>query len=69
MTAKEAVLSLPGKIPKYYKELQIIIMSECMKDVSLTLWKTYKIERSTLTSASGTLITYGILLVTLSGYG
>ncbi|GFY49325.1 uncharacterized protein TNIN_373671 [Trichonephila inaurata madagascariensis] len=69
MAEKEAVLSLPGKIPKHYKELKIMVTSECMKDVSLTLWKTYKIERSILISASGTLITYGILLATLSGYG
>ncbi|GFY57661.1 uncharacterized protein TNIN_310871 [Trichonephila inaurata madagascariensis] len=67
LTAKEALLSLPAKIPQHYDELKIIVCRECMKDVSLTLWKVYKIEPSLLLSAMGLLITYGMLLATLGG--
>ncbi|GFX53055.1 uncharacterized protein TNCV_1655141 [Trichonephila clavipes] len=35
-TAKEGVLSLPGKIPQHYNELKMVVRSECMRDVSLT---------------------------------
>ncbi|GFQ95776.1 uncharacterized protein TNCT_205271 [Trichonephila clavata] len=65
LAAKEAIYSLPGKIPRYYYELDVIIRSDCMRDVSLNLWKIYKIDRSLLLSALGTLITYGMLLVTM----
>ncbi|GFV29882.1 uncharacterized protein TNCV_2083471 [Trichonephila clavipes] len=65
LTAKEAIYSLPGRIPRYYYELEMIIRSECIQDVSLTLWKIYKIDRSLILSALGTLITYGMLLVTI----
>ncbi|GFT48277.1 uncharacterized protein NPIL_308071 [Nephila pilipes] len=63
--AKEAVMSLPGKVPEHYNELKVVVRGECMRDVSLTLWKTYKIDRSLLISALGTLLTYGILVATL----
>ncbi|GFU36606.1 uncharacterized protein NPIL_605091 [Nephila pilipes] len=62
VTAKEAIFSLPWKIPQYHKEIRLVIWSECARDVSLTLWKTYKIEQSLIFSAIGTLVTYGILL-------
>ncbi|GFY73206.1 uncharacterized protein TNIN_68961 [Trichonephila inaurata madagascariensis] len=65
LAAKEAIYSLPGRIPRYYYELEVIIRSECMRDVSLTLWKIYEIDRSLILSALGTLITYGMLLVTM----
>ncbi|GFT24908.1 uncharacterized protein NPIL_473911 [Nephila pilipes] len=68
LAAKEAICSLPWKIPYYYKEVKIVIWSECARDVSLTLWKTYKIERSLIFSAIGTLVTYGILLGSLDRY-
>ncbi|GFR14032.1 uncharacterized protein TNCT_641261 [Trichonephila clavata] len=67
LTAKEAILSLPGKIPQHYKELKMMIRSECMRDISLSLWKVYKIEPSLLFSAIGSLVTYGMLLATLGG--
>ncbi|GFQ88519.1 uncharacterized protein TNCT_554341 [Trichonephila clavata] len=64
-TTKERILSLPGKIPRHYNELKMVVRSECMRDVSLTLWKIYKIDRSLLISAMGSLLTYGILVATL----
>ncbi|GFU94372.1 uncharacterized protein TNCV_1731691 [Trichonephila clavipes] len=64
-TAKEAILSLPAKVPQDYEELKMMVRSECMKDVSLTLWKVYKIEPSLLLSAIGSLVTYGMLLANL----
>ncbi|GFQ63942.1 uncharacterized protein TNCT_525351 [Trichonephila clavata] len=67
ITAKEAVQLLPWKIPQYHKQLKVMIRSECMTDLSLTLWKTYKIERSLIFGAMGTLVTYGLLLATLNG--
>ncbi|GFQ69356.1 uncharacterized protein TNCT_360141 [Trichonephila clavata] len=66
-TAKEALQSLPWKIPQYRDKLKEMIRSECMRSASLTLWKVYKIERSLIFSAMGTLVTYGMLLATLGG--
>ncbi|GFW17731.1 uncharacterized protein TNCV_2652881 [Trichonephila clavipes] len=63
--AKEAVLSLPGKIPHYYNELKIILKKDCKQNVSLTLWKMYKIDRSLILCALGVLMNYGILIATL----
>ncbi|GFX53083.1 uncharacterized protein TNCV_1655421 [Trichonephila clavipes] len=63
--AKEAVLSLPGKVPRHYQNLKIILRRECKSDIRLTLWKTYTIHRSLFISAIGTLVTYGILVTTL----
>ncbi|GFY39037.1 uncharacterized protein TNIN_142881 [Trichonephila inaurata madagascariensis] len=67
-TAREAIQSLPWKIPQYRDKLKEIIRSECMRSVSLTLWKVYKIERSLIFSAMGTLVTYGMLMATLGGF-
>ncbi|GFX53091.1 uncharacterized protein TNCV_1655501 [Trichonephila clavipes] len=67
LNAKEAIFSLPGKIPQHYNELKMMVRSECMRDVSLTLWKVYKIEPSLMFSAMGSLVTYGMLLATLGG--
>ncbi|GFU58461.1 uncharacterized protein TNCV_3416861 [Trichonephila clavipes] len=66
-SAKEDVQSLPWKIPQYYINLKVIIRIECTKDVSLTLWKVYKIKRSLIFSAMGTLATYWMLLATQGG--
>ncbi|GFT45780.1 uncharacterized protein TNCV_2008351 [Trichonephila clavipes] len=67
-TAREALQSLPWKIPQYRDKLKEMIRSECMRGVSLTLWKVYKIERSLIFSAMGTLVTYGMLMATLGGF-
>ncbi|GFR15708.1 uncharacterized protein TNCT_515011 [Trichonephila clavata] len=66
-TAKETIQSLPWKIPQYSTNLKGMIRSECTKDVSLTLWKVYKVKRSLIFSAMGTLVTYGMLLATQGG--
>ncbi|GFY62506.1 uncharacterized protein TNIN_270571 [Trichonephila inaurata madagascariensis] len=53
--AKEAVLSFPGKIPQYYNELKVILRKDSKKNICLTLWKVYKIDRSLIISAVATL--------------
>ncbi|GFS63713.1 uncharacterized protein TNIN_485581 [Trichonephila inaurata madagascariensis] len=63
--AKEAVMSLPGKIPQYYTELKAILRKDCKQNVNLTLWKMYKIDRSLIICALGVLMNYGILIATL----
>ncbi|KAF8797095.1 hypothetical protein HNY73_001399 [Argiope bruennichi] len=63
--ARDLMESLPGKFPTHYKELKVILRKYYRREVSLTLWKMYAIERSILISASGTLVTYGILIATL----
>ncbi|GFQ96647.1 hypothetical protein TNCT_143441 [Trichonephila clavata] len=63
--AKEAVMSLPGKIPQYYNELKIILRKDCKQNVCLTLWKMYKIDKSLIIYVLGVLMNYGILIATL----
>ncbi|GFY75501.1 uncharacterized protein TNIN_244241 [Trichonephila inaurata madagascariensis] len=63
--AKEAVISLPGKIPQYYNELKVILRKDCKHNICLTLWKIYKIDRSLIISALGVLMSYGFLIATL----
>ncbi|GFU06045.1 uncharacterized protein NPIL_164581 [Nephila pilipes] len=63
--ARDAVLSLPGLIPKHYKELKIRVSNNYKRDTFLTLWKIYDIDKSLLISAFGTLLTYGILIANL----
>ncbi|GFR13603.1 uncharacterized protein TNCT_498761 [Trichonephila clavata] len=62
--AKEAVLSLPGRIPQYYNELKVILRKDCKQNVCLTLWKIYKIDISLIISAVGVLMSYGFLIAT-----
>ncbi|GFY47001.1 uncharacterized protein TNIN_11341 [Trichonephila inaurata madagascariensis] len=63
--AKEAVMSLPGRIPQYYSELKVILRKDCKQNICLTLWKIYKIDRSLIISALGVLMSYGVLIATL----
>ncbi|GFX70503.1 hypothetical protein TNCV_4474371 [Trichonephila clavipes] len=63
--AKEAVMSLPGKIPQYYNELKVILSKDCKQNVCLTLWKIYKIDRSLIISVIGVVMSYGFLIATL----
>ncbi|GIY51102.1 uncharacterized protein CDAR_498341 [Caerostris darwini] len=67
--AKELIVSLPGKFPSHYKELKVTLRKHFKREVVLTLWKMYTIERSILISALGTLVTYGILIATLGNVG
>ncbi|GFY37601.1 uncharacterized protein TNIN_265121 [Trichonephila inaurata madagascariensis] len=62
---KEAVMSLPGRIPEYHNELKVILRKEYKQNVCLTLWKLYKIDRSLILSALGVLMNYGFLIATL----
>ncbi|GFU33342.1 uncharacterized protein NPIL_173891 [Nephila pilipes] len=63
--AKEAVRSLPGRIPKHYKKIKIILRRECKQRFALTLGRAYKIDKSLLLSILGVLMNYGILVATL----
>ncbi|GFY46994.1 uncharacterized protein TNIN_11271 [Trichonephila inaurata madagascariensis] len=63
--AKEAVMSLPGRIPQYYNELKAILRKDCKQTVTLTVWKLYKIDRTLFISVLGVLVSYGILIATL----
>ncbi|GIY38495.1 hypothetical protein CDAR_39291 [Caerostris darwini] len=64
-TAREIALSLPGCFPKRYSTIKLLVCRSFMPNTSLTLWNIYRIDKSLLISAIGTLITYGILLGTL----
>ncbi|GIY12630.1 hypothetical protein CDAR_104211 [Caerostris darwini] len=64
-TAREIVLSLPGWFPKRYNIVKLLVCRSFMHKTALTLWDIYRIDKSLLISAIGTLITYGILLGTL----
>ncbi|GBN38717.1 hypothetical protein AVEN_66625-1 [Araneus ventricosus] len=63
--ARELIVSLPGFLPLRYTELKKIVRRNFKREIVLTLWKTYTIDRSLLFSALGTLVTYGILIATL----
>ncbi|GBM00160.1 hypothetical protein AVEN_176402-1 [Araneus ventricosus] len=62
--AVEIIASLPTLFPEYYKDLKKKIRQKCMKEVSLSLWKIYRIDTSLLVTALGTLISYGVLFGT-----
>ncbi|GIY10949.1 uncharacterized protein CEXT_219861 [Caerostris extrusa] len=63
--ARELVLSLPAWFPKRYSIINMHVRRKFMHKTALTLWKIYRIDKSLLISAIGTLISYGILLGTL----
>ncbi|GBN87869.1 hypothetical protein AVEN_56161-1 [Araneus ventricosus] len=64
--ARELIVSSPGAFPFRYMELKKMVRRKNLKrEIVLTLWKTYTIDRSLLFSAFGTLVTYGILIATL----
>ncbi|GIY88590.1 uncharacterized protein CEXT_663681 [Caerostris extrusa] len=63
--ARETVLSLPGWFPKRYSIIKMYVRRRFMHKTALTLWKIYRIDKSLLISAIGTLISYGILFGTL----
>ncbi|GIY88588.1 uncharacterized protein CEXT_663661 [Caerostris extrusa] len=64
-TARETVLSLPGWFPKQYSTIKVHVRRKFMHKTALTLWKIYRIDKSLLISAIGSLISYGILVGTL----
>ncbi|GIY45235.1 uncharacterized protein CDAR_431961 [Caerostris darwini] len=64
-TARQTVLSLPGWFPKRYSIIKMYVRQRFMPKTALTLWKMYRIYKSSLISAIGTLISYGILVGTL----
>ncbi|GIY03041.1 uncharacterized protein CDAR_511441 [Caerostris darwini] len=63
--ARERVLSLSVWFPKRYSIIKMHVRRKCMHKTALTLWKIYRIDKSLLISAIGTLISYGILVGTL----
>ncbi|GFT43646.1 uncharacterized protein NPIL_602771 [Nephila pilipes] len=65
-TAKATVISIPGWFPYQSKQLKMLVRKKYkQKELSLTLWKIYVIEKSMLLSALGTLVTYGMIIGTL----
>ncbi|GIY52847.1 hypothetical protein CDAR_432731 [Caerostris darwini] len=64
-TARKIILCLPGWFPKRYSTIKLLVCRRFMPKTALTLWKIYRIDKSLLIRAIGTLITYGILLGTL----
>ncbi|GIY07660.1 uncharacterized protein CDAR_216671 [Caerostris darwini] len=64
-TAREIVLSLPGWFPKRFSIIKLLVCRSFKSETALTLWNIYRIDKSMLISAIGTLISYGILLGTL----
>ncbi|GIY77254.1 uncharacterized protein CEXT_320791 [Caerostris extrusa] len=63
--ARELVLSLPAWFPKRYNIINMHVRRKFKHKTALTLWKIYRIDKSLLISAVGSLISYGILLGTL----
>ncbi|KAF8796845.1 hypothetical protein HNY73_001178 [Argiope bruennichi] len=63
--AKSFIASLPGWFPKNYKEVNLIVLRLSAEEPAFTLWKIYRMEKSLLINAIGTLITYGFLLGTI----
>ncbi|GIY52844.1 uncharacterized protein CDAR_432701 [Caerostris darwini] len=63
--AREIVLSLPAWFPKRCSIIKLHVRQKLMQKTVLTLWKIYRIAKSLLISAIGTLISYGILVGTL----
>ncbi|GBN96797.1 hypothetical protein AVEN_96229-1 [Araneus ventricosus] len=68
LIARDIVISLPGWFPESYQEIKILIRQKYKKNVSLTLWKLYKIDNSLLISTLGTLVTYGFLMGSVGGH-
>ncbi|GFX73631.1 uncharacterized protein TNCV_1264001 [Trichonephila clavipes] len=65
--ARDIILSLPGWFPQHHRKLKLAVrrkFKHTQTEYSLTLWKTYLINRSMLISALGTLFTYGIIIAT-----
>ncbi|GBM93615.1 hypothetical protein AVEN_202564-1 [Araneus ventricosus] len=62
---KRIINSLPYRIPALCKQIRCMIKGNYEQDNSLTLWNFCVLNRSTLTTSVGTLLTYGILLGTL----
>ncbi|GFU06020.1 uncharacterized protein NPIL_164481 [Nephila pilipes] len=60
--ARNIVISLPGWFPKQYGKLSMHVRKHFTQEDFLTLWKIYKIDKSLLISALGTLLTYGFLV-------
>ncbi|GFU06002.1 uncharacterized protein NPIL_164401 [Nephila pilipes] len=60
--ARNIVISLPGWFPQHYNELSMHVRQHFTQEDFLTLWKIYKIDKSLLISALGTLLTYGFLV-------
>ncbi|GIY10933.1 uncharacterized protein CEXT_219741 [Caerostris extrusa] len=63
--ARGFVLSLPAWFPKQYSMIKVHVRRNFMHKTTLTLLEIYRIDKSLLISAIGSLISYGILVGTL----
>ncbi|GBN67623.1 hypothetical protein AVEN_158657-1 [Araneus ventricosus] len=63
--ARDVVISLPSWYPNNYRPLKLHIRRHFMQELSLTLWKIYRIDKPLVISALGSLLSYGILVGTL----
>ncbi|GIY38489.1 uncharacterized protein CDAR_39251 [Caerostris darwini] len=64
-TAREVVLSWPGWFPVRYSIISVYVRRKFLHKTYLALGKMYRIDRSLLISAIGSLFSYGILVGTL----
>ncbi|GBM03265.1 hypothetical protein AVEN_142552-1 [Araneus ventricosus] len=66
--ARKLIGSLPGWFPQRSKEINLLILRIFKDEPALTLGKIYRIGKSLLISAIGTLITYGFLVGTFESF-
>ncbi|GBM03297.1 hypothetical protein AVEN_142577-1 [Araneus ventricosus] len=66
--ARKLIGSLPGWFPQRSKEINLLILRIFKDEPALTLGNIYRIEKSLLISAIGTLITYGFLVGTFESF-
>ncbi|GBL97569.1 hypothetical protein AVEN_163014-1 [Araneus ventricosus] len=62
--AKSTIKLMGSSIPHSYRDLEMYLRQRWKPRVVMTLWKIYKIDKSLLISALGTLMAYGMLLGT-----
>ncbi|GIY94381.1 uncharacterized protein CEXT_369191 [Caerostris extrusa] len=63
--ARKIVLSLSAWFPNQYIIIKLHVRRKFMHKTTLTLWKIYRIDKSLLIIAIGSLISYRILVGTL----
>ncbi|GBM03299.1 hypothetical protein AVEN_142579-1 [Araneus ventricosus] len=66
--ARKLIGSLPGCFPQRSKEINLLLLRIFKDEPALTLAKVYRIEKSLLISAIGSLVTYGFLVGTFESF-